>query len=117
MVMRVFPVAGITAPRLPLEKSYAFFIKYDSRVDCSTPVPFWRGSLCDNLVVLGMRSDPKPAHVTLNLDSKRSVMRAHAHRPELADLLEVERRVPGIRFEKFVVLVGQITDIGRERAI
>src|SRR5712691_2548952 len=26
MVMRVFPVAGITAPRLPLEKSYTFFI-------------------------------------------------------------------------------------------
>src|SRR3990170_5914389 len=26
MVMRVFPVVGITAPRLPLEKSYTFFI-------------------------------------------------------------------------------------------
>ena len=64
-----------------------------------------------------MRSDPKPAHVTLNLDSKRSVMRAHAHRPEPADLLEVKRRVPGIRFEEFVVLVGEITDIDRERAV
>src|ERR1019366_6977384 len=26
MVIRVFPVAAITAPRLPLEKSYTFFI-------------------------------------------------------------------------------------------
>src|SRR6266705_6449909 len=26
IVMRVFPVVGITAPRLPLEKSYTFFI-------------------------------------------------------------------------------------------
>src|SRR3989304_1835835 len=26
MVIRVFPVVGITAPRFPLEKSYTFFI-------------------------------------------------------------------------------------------
>jgi hypothetical protein len=40
-------------------------------------------------------------------------MSAHAYRPEITDLLEMERGMPGIRFEKFVVLVGKSADIGR----
>ena len=40
-------------------------------------------------------------------------MSAHAYRPEIADLLEMERGMPGIRFQKFVVFVSKDADIGR----
>ena len=69
--------------------------------------------LCDDLVVFGMRSDPEPVDAALNLSREGPMMRAHAYRPEIADPLEMERRMPGIRFEKFVVLVGEGADLTR----
>ena len=69
--------------------------------------------LCDDPIVFGMRSDPEPADTAFDFSCKGSMMSAHAYRPEIANLLEMERGMPGIRFEKFVVLVGESADIGR----
>src|SRR6266487_468850 len=54
MVIRVFPVVRITAPRLPLEKSYTFFIipsaesssTVIARGSFSTPSPSERDTPC-----------------------------------------------------------------------
>jgi len=60
-----------------------------------------------------MRSDPKPADTVFDSSCKGPIMSAHTYRPEITDLLEMERGMPGIRFEKFVVLVGESANIGR----
>ena len=60
-----------------------------------------------------MRPDPDPVNTAFDVSCKGPIMSAHAYRPEIADLLEMERGMPGIRFQKFVVLVGEGADIGR----
>ena len=60
-----------------------------------------------------MRSDPDPVNTAFDVSCKGPIMSAHAYRPEIANLLEMERGMPGIRFQKFVVLVGEGADIGR----
>src|SRR3990167_8410304 len=64
MVMRVFPVVGITAPRLPLEKSYTFFI---------SPSLLWIGlsHRNDSYLVTPSRMNnnrQRPEHVHANRD-------------------------------------------------
>lgn len=49
------------------------------------------------LVVIGMRPDPDPIDATLNINAEGAVLRSDSNRPQLADSLEVQRRVPGIR--------------------
>lgn len=60
-----------------------------------------------------MRAYPDPVDTAFDVSCKGPIMSAHAYRPEIADLLEMERGMPEIRFQKFVVLVGESTDIGR----
>ena len=60
-----------------------------------------------------MRSEPDPVNAAFDVSCKGPIMSAHAYRPEIADLLEMERGMPGIQFQKFVVLVGEGADIGR----
>jgi len=60
-----------------------------------------------------MCSDPEPVNTVFDFSCKGSIMSAHAYRPEIADLLEMERGMPGIRFQKFVVFVSKDADIGR----
>ena len=59
-----------------------------------------------------MRTDPKPVHTAFDLYREGPIISTHAHRPQLADFLEMERRMPGIRSKEFVVFVGKITDVG-----
>jgi hypothetical protein len=40
-------------------------------------------------------------------------MSAHAYRPKITDLLEMERGMQGIRFQELVILVREGADIGR----
>lgn len=40
-------------------------------------------------------------------------MSANAHRPKLADGLEVKGRMSGIRLEQLVFLIGELADVGR----
>ena len=71
----------------------------------------------NDLVVFGMRADPYPIHSPFYLDGKRPVVCPHAHRPHFSDLLEVERRMAGIRLENFVILVRELPHICGKRAI
>lgn len=52
--------------------------------------------LCDDLVVISMRSDPEPVNTAVNFDCKGPIVSAHAYGPEIADLLEMKRGIPGI---------------------
>ena len=39
-------------------------------------------------------------------------MSPYTRRPQLPDFLEMERRMPRVRFEEFVILVRKVTDVG-----
>jgi hypothetical protein len=60
-----------------------------------------------------MGSDPESVNPAFDFSCKGPIMSAHAYRPEFVDPFEMERGMPGIRFQKFVVLVGKVADIGR----
>ena len=60
-----------------------------------------------------MCSDPEPVNTAFDFSCKGPIMSAHAYRPEITNHLEMGRGMPGIQFEKFVVLVGESADIGR----
>ncbi|HEU5407501.1 MAG TPA: hypothetical protein VFU48_07020 [Nitrospira sp.] len=57
-----------------------------------------------------MRSNPQPHEICTILDSQRPVMRANSHRPQLANFLEVQRRVRGILFQEVGVVSGHSLD-------
>jgi hypothetical protein len=46
--------------------------------------------MTEQLVIVGMRSDPEPQHIVLVLHSHCPVVKADADSPETSDLLEVE---------------------------
>jgi hypothetical protein len=41
-----------------------------------------------NLVVLAMRTNPKPDHARLIIQTKRTVMQTNTHKPKLTNLFE-----------------------------
>ncbi len=43
-----------------------------------------------------MGSDPEPIDSVFDVSAERPIMSAHADRPEIANFLEMQRRVPGI---------------------
>ena len=47
--------------------------------------------MTEQLVIVGMRSDPEPQHIVLVFHSYCPVVKADADSPETSDLLEVER--------------------------
>ena len=77
---------------------------------CSRPAPtaVLAGVLPDHTLVLVMRTDPHPDEVAAILDGKGSVGKADSSRPELADLLEVQRWMSRILLEQSEVFPGQI---------
>jgi hypothetical protein len=58
--------------------------------------------LSDELVVIGVRTDPEPNEILTRLDCERAVVQAYARRPEPTQLLEMKRRVPRITLQVFV---------------
>ena len=60
-----------------------------------------------------MCSDPEPVEAAFDFGCKSPIMSTYAYRPDVAKLLEMEGGMPRIRFQKFVVLVGEGADIGR----
>ena len=60
-----------------------------------------------------MRSDPDPVNTAFDVSCKGPIMSAHAYRPDIADLLEMERGMSGIRFQNFVILLSEGADIRR----
>ena len=76
------------------------------------------GELADELVVIGMRTDPEPHEAAVwTVDAKNAVVESDSARPEAADPLEVERRMMWAGFQESVLLVGQALNCKRERAI
>ena len=64
-----------------------------------------------------MRTDPHPHNPVLNVYTERPMMQPGADRPQLAYVLEVQRRMMRIRAEKLVLLVCNITDLTRQGVI
>lgn len=72
------------------------------------------------LVVIRMGADPEPHNAFGSFAPKRSVVDAHANRPQAgitSHLLEVERRVFGIRFKESKVSVGELLDLFGQFAV
>jgi hypothetical protein len=66
--------------------------------------------LSDHLVVLTMRADPDSHDAVRDVDAECAMMDAGANRPEIADALEVQRRVARIRTEQLIVLIRNLSD-------
>ena len=47
--------------------------------------------MTEQLVIVGMRSDPEPQHIALVFHGHGPVVEANADSPEASDLLEVQR--------------------------
>jgi len=47
--------------------------------------------MTEQLVIVGMRSDPEPQHIALVFHDHRPVVEADTDSPEASDLLEVQR--------------------------
>ena len=84
--------------------------------------PFRCGSvpingLADELVVLAVRSDPKPMHPFFRGSTERTVVQANARAPQLpaAELLEVQRRVVEIGLEQRKIFAREQLHIGGQR--
>lgn len=68
-------------------------------------------------VILGVAPDPEPNDLVFTLGGKRPMVKSDTRRPDPADALEVERRVPRVIDEKFVAPVGKPLDLFRQIAI
>ena len=51
------------------------------------------GRLADDLVVIGVRVDPKPADAVLHVNAKGTVVQSNTHGGVLADPFELQRRM------------------------
>ena len=65
------------------------------------------GELADELVVVGMRTDPEPHQAAVwTVDAENAVVESDSARPEAADPLEVERRMMWVGLQESILLVG-----------
>src|SRR5439155_26721250 len=71
----------------------------------------------DDLVVVGVRSDPEPVNSLRHVVAERAVVIAHAHRPQFSDALEVERGMARVGLQQLVVLVRNLADALREGGV
>jgi hypothetical protein len=66
--------------------------------------------LTEQPIVIRMGADPEPYEPAGRFDGQRAVLNPDSHRPEAADLLEVERGVTGVFLQARVRLVGEVLD-------
>jgi hypothetical protein len=59
-------------------------------------------------------TNPEPGDVRTILDCDGAIVDADANRPHPTDLLEVERWMPWIGLEQFVVLIREPLNLSRE---
>src|SRR5262249_14016695 len=78
----------------------------DARVLCSA----WLAPLDHALVVI-VGTNPHPQEILTVFDSQGPMSKPDPGRPQVADLLELERGVPRIRLQELEVLVSEFTDI------
>ena len=74
----------------------------------AVPVCYLLGLLYQKVVVVRVRTDPDPKQLVCGLDRKCAIVQADARRPELTDLLEVQRRMARIAAEQFVTTVSEL---------
>ena len=84
---------------------------------CSGPTPSSNPLPIDQAFICIMAANPEPNDGITVLNAKSSICEPNTHRSILANLLEVQRRMVGILFQKFVVLVGDLLDCGRKPLI
>ena len=64
-------------------------------------------ALCNQVIVLGMRSYPEPEDAIRDVDAEGAIVQADAHRTESTHAFEAKGRVRRIGFEQFEALVSQ----------
>ena len=77
----------------------------------------YNGLLADEFVVVCVSSDPEPDNSRRGVGAKCAVVKAYARRPDVTNLLEMERRVLGVRLEECVLLVGEPLNSRRECSV
>src|SRR6266567_8372899 len=70
-------------------------------------------SLTNELVVFGMRADPKPGDPVLHVNAESTIMKPNAHGRILADSLELKRRVTRVGAKQRERFVRQGLDFNR----
>jgi hypothetical protein len=73
--------------------------------------------LSDELVVLGMASNPKPRDSTFNVGANGTPVKSDASRPELANVLELYGGMPRVRFHHFKAAISELLHVGGQRAV
>ena len=66
------------------------------------------------LVVVGVAADPEPQQAIRDVDSECSIVHPDTHRSVSAGLLEVERRVRRILFQKSKLRIGELSNVLRQ---
>ena len=87
----------------------------------SQPLPFSavssNCSLCNQVIVFGMRSYPEPQDPIGHVDTEGAIMQAHAHGAKPPDAFETKGWVRRIRFEEFEAFIGERLNSCRESLI
>ena len=64
----------------------------------------------DQQIVFAMVPDPEPDDLLSILHGQRSVVDPHPHGPHPPELFEMQRRMPGVVLEQFVIGIGKRLD-------
>jgi len=73
------------------------------------------GESADEIVVLGMRTDPEPHDAGVRtVDAENAIVESDSARPEAPHPLELERRMTWIGLQDGVLLVCEALNRGRE---
>ena len=68
----------------------------------------------DFQIVFVVKPDPEPKKSLGNLSGQSAMMQTDAHRPGLANLLKLQRRMTRVFFEQQISFVSQLLDFRRE---
>jgi hypothetical protein len=71
----------------------------------------------DQPVVLSVGANPEPEVALIHLDGQRTMAQTDAHRPVTSDLLELQRRMTRITFQKFIIGIGKLANRRRQRLV
>ena len=94
-------------------------------VGCKSARPYGHGtSRCpppspstEQLVVVCVRADPESQDPFRRLVFKGTISIAYACGPDLSDALEVKRWMRRVGLQQLEVLVGSLSNLGRERVV
>ena len=66
---------------------------------------------CDQIVVFAMVANPEPYNIITILDGDSSIMDTDTNTPHPPNLLEMQGRMAGGRFEQVVILIGKLLNL------